>query len=91
VTDRNFANPTMPRFASEAELEAFEYKLEPEYAQYVSALWQNQVRTAHQLANASEPLFLSCGLVELHVVDIQARAHDAGEDSAWAYKDTFAA
>jgi len=30
-------------------------------------------------------------LVELHVVDIQARAHDAGEDSAWAYKDTFAA
>ncbi|KAL0031061.1 hypothetical protein WJX77_002179 [Trebouxia sp. C0004] len=36
---------------------------------------QKQVRTAHQLANASKPLLLSCGLVELHVDDIRARAN----------------
>ncbi|DBA86114.1 TPA: hypothetical protein ACH3X1_005631 [Trebouxia sp. C0004] len=65
----------MARFASQAELEVFLQKLEPDYAEYASALWQKQVRTAHQLANASKPLLLSCGLVELHVDDIRARAN----------------
>ena len=69
----------MARFASQAELEVFLQKLEPDYAEYASALWQKQVRTAHQLANASKPLLLSCGLVELHVDDIRARANGTGE------------
>lgn len=69
----------MARFASAAELESFLGKLEPDYAQYTSALWQHQVRTAHQLANASKSLLLSWGLLELHVDDIKARANSAGE------------
>lgn len=69
----------MARFASQAELEVFMQKHEPDYATYASALWQKQVKTAHQLANASKPLLLSCGLVELHLDDIQARANGAGE------------
>ena len=69
----------MARFASAAELESFLRKLEPDYAQYASALWQHQVRTAHQLANASKSLLLSWGLFELHVDDIEARANSAGE------------
>ncbi|DBB06334.1 TPA: hypothetical protein ACH3X1_011903 [Trebouxia sp. C0004] len=74
----------MPHVANEAAVEAVEYKLEREYAQYASALWQSQGRTAHQLANASEPLLPSCGLLEMRDVDIQARADGAGEDWAWA-------
>ncbi|DBA73748.1 TPA: hypothetical protein ACH3X2_009722 [Trebouxia sp. C0005] len=66
---------SMARFASQLELEAFLQKLDPDYAKYTSPLWQIQVRTAHQLANASKPLLLSCGLVELHVDDIRARAN----------------
>lgn len=69
----------MARFASAAELESFLGKLEPDYAQYTSALWQHQVRTAHQLANASKSLLLSWGLLELHLDDIKARANSAGE------------
>ena len=69
----------MARFASAAELESFLRELEPDYAQYATALWQHQVRTAHQLANASKKLLLSWGLLELHVDDIKARANSAGE------------
>ncbi|DBB00256.1 TPA: hypothetical protein ACH3X1_014084 [Trebouxia sp. C0004] len=69
----------MARFASAAELESFLRKLEPDYAQYASALWQHQVRTAHQLAHASKSLLLSWGLLELHVDDIKARANSAGQ------------
>ena len=71
---------SMARFASRAELEAYLQKLDPEYAKYASALWQKQFRTARQLANASKPLLLFCGLVELHVDDIQARANGAGKE-----------
>lgn len=72
----------MARFANVAELQAFLRKLEPEYAQYASPLWQHQVRTAHQLANASKMLLLSWGLLELHVDDIKSRANSAGEHLA---------
>lgn len=71
----------MARFASLAELEVFLCMLEPDYAQYASVLWQQQVRTANQLANASKPLLLSWGLLELHVDDIKARAVSTGEHS----------
>ncbi|KAL0029076.1 hypothetical protein WJX77_004794 [Trebouxia sp. C0004] len=71
----------MARFASAAELESFLRNLEPDYAQYASALWQHQVRTANQLANASKSLLLSWGLLELHVDDIKARANSAGRNS----------
>ena len=64
----------MARFASEAELETFLGRLDPEYSQFASALWQRGVRTVHQLANAREPILLSCGLPELYIDDIKARA-----------------
>lgn len=73
----------MARFASAAELEAFLCKLEPDYGQYASALWQHQVRTAQQLANARKLLLLSWGLIELHVDDIKVRANNAGERLAY--------
>ena len=44
----------MAHFASEAELEAFLGRLDPDDGQYASAVWQNGVRTAHQLANADK-------------------------------------
>lgn len=69
----------MTRFASEAELKVFLRKLDPDYAKYASTLWQNGVRTPHQLANANKALLLVWGLLELHVSDIQARAESAGE------------
>ena len=64
----------MANSASQAGLEVRLQKLEPDFAEYASALCQEQLRTAHQLANASKPLLLLCGLVELHVDDIRARA-----------------
>ena len=70
---------SVARFASAAELESFLCELEPDYAQYASALWQHQVRTPHHLANASKSLLLSWGLLEVHVDDIKARANCAGE------------
>ncbi len=76
----------MARFASEAELETFLGKLDPDYAQYASAVWQNGVRTAHQLANARESILLSCGLPELYIDDIKARAVSAGELLVVFYK-----
>ena len=45
------------------KLEVFLRKLDPDYAQYAAVLWQNEVKTAHQLANASKALLL---LLELH-------------------------
>ena len=35
----------MARFAGEAELETFLGKLNPDYSQFASALWQTGVRT----------------------------------------------
>ena len=69
----------MARFASEAELETFLGRLDADYSQFASALWQNGVRTAHHLANAREPILLSCGLPELYIDDIKARADRTGE------------
>ena len=69
----------MARFASEAELETFLGKLDPDYSQFASALWQNSVRTARQLANATKPLLLSYGLPELYIDDIKATADRTGE------------
>jgi hypothetical protein len=72
----------MARFASVAELETFLGRLDPDYSQFASALWQNSVRTVHQLANAREPILLSCGLPELYIDDIKARADRTGEPNA---------
>ena len=72
----------MARFASVAELETFLGRLDPDYSQFASALWQNSVRTVHQLANAREPIWLSCGLPELYIDDIKARAGRTGEPNA---------
>ena len=69
----------MARFASEAELKAFLGKLDADYSQFASALWHNGVKTAHQLANARESILLSCGLPELYIDDIKARADTTGE------------
>ena len=69
----------MARFASEAELETFLGRLDADYSRFASALWQKGVRTAHQLTNAREPILLSCGLPELYIDDIKARADRTGE------------
>ncbi|DBA90695.1 TPA: hypothetical protein ACH3X1_003911 [Trebouxia sp. C0004] len=70
---------SMACFASEAELEIFLDRLDPDHSQFASALWQNGVRTLHQLANAREPILPSCGLPELYIDDIKARADRTGE------------
>ena len=72
----------MARFAGEAELETFLGKLDPDYLQFASTLWQTGVRTAHQLVNARESILLACGLSELHIDDIKARADRTGELNA---------
>ena len=68
----------MARFASEAELETFLGKLDPDYGQYASAVWQNGVRTAHQLANADKEDLVAAGITSaMHPSDIKARAQQA--------------
>lgn len=69
----------MARFASEAELHTFLGRLDADYSHFASALWQNGVRTAHQLANARESILRSCGLPELYIDDIKARADSTGK------------
>ncbi|KAL3137531.1 hypothetical protein ABBQ38_004815 [Trebouxia sp. C0009 RCD-2024] len=68
----------MARFAGEADLEAFLGSLDPDYSPFAPALWQTGVRTARQLANASKPLLLTCGLPELYIDDIKATAARTG-------------
>ena len=55
----------MARFASEAELEIFLGRLDPDYSQFAPTLWQKGVKTARQLANATKPLMVcqSCTLM----------------------------
>ena len=47
-------------------LRPFFLAVNPEHVT-LSAPWQNGVRTAHHLANATEPILLSCGLLE-HII-----------------------
>ena len=69
----------MARFASEAELEAFLDRLDPDYGQYAPELWQNGVRTAHQLANAEKEDLVVAGVTSaIHAKDIKARAGPQG-------------
>ena len=72
----------MARFASQAELETFLSRLDPEYSQFAFSLWQNGVRTTRQLADATKPLLLSWGLPELYIDDIKATADRTGELNA---------
>ena len=72
----------MARFASVAELETFLGRLDPDYSQFASTLWQQGVRTARQIANATKPLLLSCGLPELYIDDIKATAERTGKLNA---------
>lgn len=65
----------MARFASQAELDTFLGKLDPDCGQYASAVWQNGVRTAHQLANADKEDLAAAGVASaIHAKDITARA-----------------
>ncbi len=69
----------MARFASEGELETFLGKLDPDYGQYASAVFQNGVRTAHQLANADKEDLVAAGVASaIHAKDIKARAGPQG-------------
>ena len=72
----------MARFAGEAELETFLRGLDPDYSQFASTLWQKGVKTASQLANARESILLACGLPELYIDDIKARADRTGDLNA---------
>ena len=68
----------MARFASEAELETFLGRLDPDYGQYASAVWQNGVRTAHQLENADKEDLVAAGVTSaIHANDKKARAQQA--------------
>ncbi|KAL0021289.1 hypothetical protein WJX79_009826 [Trebouxia sp. C0005] len=69
---------SMARFASEAKLETFLGRLDPDYSPSASTLWQQGVKTAFQLANARESILLACGLSELYIDDIKARADRTG-------------
>ncbi|KAL3141186.1 hypothetical protein ABBQ38_15536 [Trebouxia sp. C0009 RCD-2024] len=71
----------MARFASEAELGTFLGRLDPDYFQFASTLWQNGVKTARQLVNATKPLLLSYGLPELYIDDIKAEANKTDTDA----------
>lgn len=68
----------MARSASKAELETCLGRLDPDYSQFAPTLWQNGVRTACQLANATKPLLLSWALPELCIDDIKATAGRTG-------------
>ena len=62
----------MARFASQAELETFLGKLDPDYGQYAAAMWQNGVRTAHHLANAEKEDLVAAGAASaIHAKDIR--------------------
>ena len=68
----------MARFASEAELETFLGRLDPDYGQYASAVWQNGIRTAHQLENADKEDLVAAGVTSaIHANDIKVRAQQA--------------
>ena len=43
----------MARFASETELDTYLGRLDPDYSQYASKLWQKGVKTAHVLMPTS--------------------------------------
>jgi hypothetical protein len=69
----------MARFANEADLETFLVKLDTDYGQYASAVWQNGVRTANQLANADKEDLVAAGVTSaIHAKDIKARAGPQG-------------
>ena len=72
----------MARFASEAELETFLGSLDPDYSPFASRLWQKSIKTASQLGNARESIFLECGLPEVYTDDIKARAGRTGDLNA---------
>ena len=69
---------SMARFASEAELKAFLGKLDTDYTEYASALWHEGIKTPRQLANFTEPHYLSCHVRRGHIDDIKARADTTG-------------
>ena len=69
----------MARCANEADLETFLVKLDTDYGQYASAVWQNGVRTANQLANADKEDLVAAGVTSAtHAKDIKARAGPQG-------------
>ncbi len=69
----------MARFANEADLETFLVKLDTDYGQYASAVWQNGVKTANQLANADKEDLVAAGVTSaIHAKDIKARAGPQG-------------
>lgn len=69
----------MAHFASEAELKGFLGSLDPDYGQYASALWQNGVRTARQLASADKEDLVAAGVnFPIHATDIKASAGPQG-------------
>ena len=70
----------MAPFASEVELETFLGRLDPDYGQYASAVWQNGVRTAHQLANADKEDLVAAGVTSaIHAKDVKARPGPQGQ------------
>ena len=73
---------SMARSGSVAELTAFLGKVDPNYAQYAPVLWQKGIKTPQQLAGFSEPHYLACGMPEVHIDGVKARADPTGELAA---------
>ena len=73
---------SLTRFTTERELAAFLGKLDPQYDQYASELWQKGIKTPRQLANFSEPHYRRCGVLEGHIDDIKASSLPARHHSA---------
>ena len=74
----------MACFASEAELETILGRLHPDYGHYASKVWQNSVRTAHQLANADKEDLVAAGVTSaIHAIDIKARAQQATDSNSF--------
>ena len=72
----------MARFAIEVELHTFLGRLDPDYSQFASTLWEHGVRTPRQLVNATKPLLQSWGLPELYIDDIKATLDKPSELNA---------
>lgn len=81
---RLFRSLGLACFESQAEPAAFLCKLDAEYAEYALALWQKGIRTPQQLADFSDPHYLTRGVSEGHIDDIKTRADITGEQLAYS-------
>ena len=70
----------MTHFKDKSELEQHLRGINPKYNRYTEDLWNNEVTSTSQLANASLATLLACGVKSpLHGEDIIAQSKAAGK------------